>query len=40
MTQSDWTAPVLEEISIPGGTFGEVDDSDTGEGSDEGTTTS
>jgi len=35
MDRSDWTAPVLEELSIPGGTFGGtfVDDTaDAGNG--------
>ena len=27
-----WTAPVLEELSIPGGTFGSVDDSNGSNG--------
>ena len=39
MTDSDWTTPVLEELRIPGGTYG-ADDDGEGEGGDGGGTAS
>ena len=36
MTESTWTSPVLEELSVPGGTFGGNPDADDA-GADDGT---
>lgn len=36
MTESTWTAPVLEELSVPAGTFGgnpDADDNNADDGS-------
>jgi hypothetical protein len=41
MADRTWTAPVLEELSIPAGTYGSDDQGDMGSGNpDQGTTIS